>query len=59
MNGFDYYEDVLDAEKFGAALEMLTDSGLFDGAIFETNESACRGDGVPLHQDWNGNKYFN
>jgi len=59
MDGFDYYEGVLDAEKFATAFETLTDYGLFDGAIFDFDNDVCKGDGVPIHQDWKGNKYFN
>ena len=59
MNSFDFYEDVLDTEKFATAFETLTDSGLFDGAIFDVDDCACDGDGVPFHHDWKGNKYFN
>ena len=59
MDRFDYYEDVLDTEKFGNELANLTDIGLFDGAIFDFDDEACHGDGVPIHHDWKGNKYFN
>ena len=38
--------------------ETLTDNGLFDGAIFDFDNDVCKGDGVPIHQDWKGNKYF-
>ena len=59
MNGFDYYEDVLDTEKFATAIDLLTDSSLFDAAIYDPSVNACDGDGIPFHKDWKGNKYFN